>query len=271
MTERIHLEFFLLRYVPDTVKGEFVNIGVIAKEIGANAAGFVDVRFTQDWRRVRCLDPHVDMDALNAFEQEIRAQLADGNERETLLHRLQDSFSNVLQLSAPQACLTENPAKELETLATIYLEVYKVGGKKMVSGRQEIVQAMRGAFFGAGLQGFVIERLPLASYTKPGDPLKFLDFGYKAQGDLKLFQAVSLKAGVSDAVTLAARFPKIAPAMARNTEAVPSLTAVIDDDLDRNRDEVQFALSMMEEEKFTIVAAAEMPMIAEMARRELRV
>jgi hypothetical protein len=271
MAERVHLEFFLLRYVPDTVKGEFVNIGVIAKEINANGAGFFDVRFTRDWRRVRCLDPQIDMDVMGAFEREIREQMGDGNEREILLNRLQDSFSNVLQLTGPQECMTENPAKELETLAATYLEVAKVGSKKTVSGRQEIVQAMRDAFHGAGLRGFVKDRVPLASYTKPGDPLKSLDFGYRVGNEMRLFQAVSLKTGTNDAFVLAARFPKIAPEMGRIIGVSLDLTTVIDDDLDRKRDDVQFALSMMEEEKFRIAVAAEMPMIAEVARRELRV
>jgi len=46
---------------------------------------------------------------------------------------------------------------------------------------------------------------------------------------------------------------------------------VIDDDLDRSQDAVQFALSMMEEERIRIAVAAEMPLLAEVARRELRV
>ncbi|MGA8429698.1 MAG: DUF3037 domain-containing protein [Candidatus Sulfotelmatobacter sp.] len=271
MSELKQLRFFLLRYVPDAVKGEFVNIGVIAKEIGTNTTGFAGVRFTRDWRRVRGIDPQVDMDVLNEFEEEIRAEVAEKHDPETLVHRLQESFSNVVQLSAPQECLTENPAKELEAIAEMYLEVLKGEKDKTISGRQEIVRAMRDAFIGAGLRGFVIERLPLSSYTKPGDPLKYLDFAYKAKKEMKVFQAVSLKAGVGDAVTLAARYPKIEPLMARNVEAVLSLTAVVDDDLDRKRNDVQFALNMMEEEKFTIAVAAEMPMIAEVARRELRV
>jgi hypothetical protein len=85
-----------------------------------------------------------------------------------------------------------------------------------------------------------------------------------------LFQAVSLKAGVDAAVLLAARYPKIAPVMSKVAEAAPVLTAVIDDDLDRGQDSVQFALSMMEDESIRIAVAAEMPMIAEGVRRELR-
>ena len=57
MAERRKLEFFLLRYVPNAVKGEFVNIGIILFERAANDAEFADVRFTNDWKRVRCLDP----------------------------------------------------------------------------------------------------------------------------------------------------------------------------------------------------------------------
>ena len=39
------LEFFLLRYVPDAVKDEFVNIGIVMIESSANGAGFADVAF----------------------------------------------------------------------------------------------------------------------------------------------------------------------------------------------------------------------------------
>jgi hypothetical protein len=112
--------------------------------------------------------------------------------------------------------------------------------------------------------------VPAAPYTKAGDPFTF-DFGYNTGTEIRLFHAVSLKAGVETAVTLAARYPKIAPVMAKMTGTTPGLTAVIDDDLDRSQDAVQFALSMMEEERIRIAVAAEMPGIAEVARRELRV
>ena len=67
--------------------------------------------------------------------------------------------------------------------------------------------------------------------------------------EIKLFHAVSLKAGVDAAVLLAARYPRIVPVMSKVVAAAPVLTAVVDDDLDRGQDSVQFALSMMEDEK----------------------
>jgi hypothetical protein len=58
--------------------------------------------------------------------------------------------------------------------------------------------------------------------------------------------------------------------MSKVVGAEPMLRAVIDDDLDRTDQTVQFALSTMEDEKIRIAVAAEMPTIAEAARRELR-
>jgi hypothetical protein len=269
MADRRQLEFFLLRYVPDAVKDEFVNIGVVIVEAGAGSQeSFADVRFTRDWRRVRCLDPQADVEMLEGLEREIRAQLATTQDRDVLLRRLESSFSNVIQLSPTKGCLAEDPVAEISTLVSIYLETAKVGGKREVSGRQRILAAMREEFERAGVAKFVLP-VPVAPYTKPGDPFQF-DFGYRVAGEIRLFQAVSLRAGVDSAVLLAARYPRIVPVMSKVVGAVPVLTAVIDDDLDRGRDEVQFALGMMEEEKIRVAVAAEMPMIAEVARRELR-
>jgi hypothetical protein len=268
MADRRQLEFFLLRYVPDAVKNEFVNVGVVMVESGANGGGFADVRFTRDWRRVRCLDPQADVEMLAALEREIRGQLATTHDREVLLRRLEDSFSNVIQLSPAKGCLADDPVTEMETMASIYLETAKVGGKREASGRQRILGKMRDAFEQAGVAKFLLP-VAVAPYTKPGDPFQF-DFGYRVAGEIKLFQAVSLKAGVDSAVLLAARYPRIAPVMSKVAEAAPVLTAVIDDDLDRGNESVQFALSMMEDEKIRLAVVAEMPMIAEAARRELR-
>ena len=225
MAERKQLEFFLLRYVPDAVKDEFVNIGVVMVEAGANGAGtkesrFADVRFTRDWRRVRCLDPQADVEMLESLEREIRGQLAAAHDREVLLRRLEDSFSNVIQLSPAKGCLAEDPAREIEAMASMYLEAAKVGGKREVSGRQRILGKMRDAFEQAGVLRFILP-VPVAPYTKPGDPFQF-DFGYRVGGEIKLFHAVSLKAGVDAAVLLAARYPKIAPVMSKVAGAADS-------------------------------------------------
>jgi hypothetical protein len=274
VAEKKQLEFFLLRYVPDAVKDEFVNIGVVmvepeAKGAGADQARFADVRFTRDWRRVRCLDPQADVEMLEALERDIRSQMVEARDRDALLRRLEDSFSNVIQLSPIKGCAAEDPRKEIEAIASIYLEAAKVRGHRVGSGRQKIFETMRGAFEQAGVLGLVMEGVPVAAYTKPGDPFSF-DFGYRLGNEIKLFHAVSLKANVEAAVALASRYPRIAEGITRVTAASPVLTAVIDDGLDRKQEQIQFALNMMQDEKIRIATATGMPDIASVAKRELR-
>jgi len=268
MAQKRELEFFLLRYVPDAVKNEFVNIGVVLVEPGANGTGFADVRFTKDWRRVRCFDPGADVELLEALEREIRGELLDATNREAVLRKLQDSLSNVIQLSPTSACLAEEPEREMDTLAKFYFETPKRAARLLPSGRQRILKSMRDAFEQSGVLALLMREISAAPYTKTGDPLKF-DFGYRVGGTIKIFHAVSLKMSVDQAITLASRYPKIAEAITRVENTLPSLTAVVDDDLDRRQDEVQFALSTLEENRVQVAVAAEMPLIAERARREL--
>jgi len=209
MPDQRQLEFFLLRYVPDAVKDEFVNLGVVLIEPGVNGPGFVDARFIRDWRRVRCLDPDVDIEMLQALEREVQAHLQETHTREALLKRLNDSFSNLIQVSPMKACLAVEPAKELETLAHLYVEAPSHRPIRIVSGRQQILARMRQAFDQAGISKMLMESVPVAPYTRPGDPLK-LDFAYRIGESLKLFHAVSLKASVDQAVILASRYPSIA-------------------------------------------------------------
>jgi len=152
MGDRRQLEFFLLRYVPDAVKDEFVNIGLVMVEAGSG--GFAEVRFTRDWRRVRCLDPQADVEMLAALEGDVRRQLTTTQDFALLLRRLEDSFSNVIQLSPVKGCLAEDPVAEIEAMASMYLEAAKVGGKREVSGRQRILATMRDAFEQAGVSKF---------------------------------------------------------------------------------------------------------------------
>jgi hypothetical protein len=263
------LEFFLLRYVPDAVKDEFVNVGLVMVEAGANGGGFADVRFTRDWRRVRCLDPQADVEMLAALEREIRGQLATTRDREVLLRRLKDSFSNVIQLSAAKGCLAEDPVAEMEAMASMYLEAAKVGGKREVSGRQRILGTMRNAFEQAGVWGLMSKQIDVAEYTHKGDPLK-IDCSYRPNGEIKMFQAVSLETDLDAAKVLAFSYPKMAEGILRVDKASALLTAVIENDLNRSDEAVLFALATLEQSRILVAEVRKMPEIAEMARQELR-
>jgi hypothetical protein len=265
MAEKRQFEFFLLRYVPNAVQDEFVSVGVVMVEPGAD---FADVRFTRDWRRVRCLDPQADIEMLQALENDMKRELRESPTRDALLRRLNDSSSNLIQLSATRACLTENPAEEIETLARLYFEGPKPVRRSGRSGRERLYEGIEESFEHAGIGRWIMRGMPVASYTKAGDPFKF-DFGYRVGSTVKIFQAVSMKSSIDQAVMLAARYPGIAEGMSRKIQTLPVLTAVTEDGVDRTEEQVQFALGMLEDAQIRVAVSAEVPLLAEQARREL--
>ena len=204
MAELQQCEFFLLRYAADAVREEFVNIGVILLQERAAAGPFAGVRFTRDWRRVRCVDPAADIEMLEAVEAEIEERLREGGQdRERILHLLRDSFSNTLQLSPVKGCLTESPEQELGRLAEMYLQSTRRAEPRASAGRGLILGRMRAAFEDAGVWQLMRKKIAAAPFTHPGDPLK-LDCGYRPNGVFKFFHAVPLASDIDGAKVLAA-------------------------------------------------------------------
>lgn len=268
MGERRQLEFFLLRYVPDAVKGEFLNFGLIAIENRREQAELIDVRFTKDRSRILCLDPQADLEVLTKLQEEIQREIGQTRDGAALLRKMEDSFSGVVHISPVMPALTEKAALvEIDEVARMFLETAKVRRAREPAGRQKILGTMRDEFEKAGVLGS-LNAVPAEPYTKPGDPFEF-DFGYRFEKEIKLFHAVSMRASVDAGVMLAARYPKIGPVMAEITAAVPMLTAVIEAELDRGRSEIRFALEMMEESRIRLATTEEMSGIAETARVEL--
>ena len=86
MTGHRQCEFFLLRYVPDAVKDEFVNVGLVLLP----ATGPAEVRFTRDWSRVKCLDPQADLELMESIESDLREELNKSSaDREVILRKIQ--------------------------------------------------------------------------------------------------------------------------------------------------------------------------------------
>jgi hypothetical protein len=263
--DRRRCEFFLLRYVPDAVKDEFVNVGVVMTEADG---GYAEVRFTADWKRVRCLDPDADIETLEGMEQEIRERLHEGGaNREWLLKRMEDTFSNAIRLTPAKAVLAESPEEELGRLAEMYLERKRRGGR-VISGRQQIVSAMRGAFEKQGVWELMRHNIAASDYTHKGDPLK-LDCGYRPNGTVHLYQAVSLETDVNMAKVLAFSFPKLREGIFKVEKAQADLTAVVEEELPRDDAAVAFALAVLRGSDITVTSVAEMPRIAESVRQQM--
>ena len=285
MPERLPCEFFLIRYVPDPVKGEFTNIGVILRE-AANPSAPPRIRFTRDWARVRCIDADADIALLEALEAELDLRLrAAADTGKTILELLDDSLSNSVQISACRTCLAQNTATELELLMKMYIEPLRTKEPRRRTGRAVIAAAMRTQFERAGVWPLMRKRIAAADYTRPGDPMR-LDCGYRPNGVIRMFQAVSLEADVEAAKVLAWSAPRLREGVARVEAAALDLAAVVEpirQIAGKNRDDAEpeaftddaadryrFAVTTMEEQGIRVLTTSDLARAAETARLELR-
>jgi hypothetical protein len=276
MAELRKLEYFLLRYVPNAVREEFVNIGLVITEAGGDGGGFAGVHFTKDWRRAMCLDPGIDIEMLEALGRDVEQRLKDVQSQALLLHEMMDSYSNAVQLSAIQTCLTADPESQLRELAVELVEAPKIelrdGEEKpqRERGRKWIREEIEREFRTAGVWDFLQKDLPASPYTNTADDFTF-DFAYSYRGELKLFHAVSLVEKMKDAELFAFRVAKIGPKMASFRKQTPRFTAVVEDSFDEADADVISVLAMMKTEEIRVAPLREMAEIATTAQQELGV
>jgi hypothetical protein len=285
LRERVQCEFFLIRYVPDVVKGEFVNIGVLLREAGVGPPG-VDtpgnsvVRFTRDWSRVRCMDADADIGLLEGLEGEIGARLRmagmDAPGIKPVMEILQDTLANSVQMTEVKACLAESLPAELEQLMKMYVEPLKVKTERKRTGRAAIAGAMRTEFERAGVWGLMRKRIAASLYTRAGDPMK-IDCGYRPNGVIRMFQAVSLEGDVEAAKGLAYSAPQLMEGVQRVEAARLELTAIVEplrsvsDTEDEAMERYRFGVEAMERQEIRVVTMSDLARVAETARVELRV
>jgi hypothetical protein len=267
MAEKKQYEYFLLQYSPNAGNPSSMTMGIVMYEPG-NPGGFAEVRLRRNWDRMRCIDPEIDVDELEAIGRGLAIELrAPG--RDIFLKKVGESFSNVVQAMPVTGLFAEDAARELDALEKFHMGAPHVSaGKREPTGRQWIVGQMEDNLERAGVLGHMLRRFSVERFTRPGDPMK-LDFGYPVGSEIKFLHAVSLKAGIGQAVIVAARFEDVARGIEANTKAKAGLTAIVDDDFDRSNMEIGFALGLMLEKGLRVAPVAEMPRIAQEIRVQL--
>lgn len=259
-------DYFYLRYSPYPMMDDYITFGLVMLE--ADPDGFAGVRFTKSWRRLLCSHPDADLDYFRFLEHDIRESLATGARRDELLAKMHDCFGNSVRLSSHHECLAEDGESSMELLARGAIDLPMQAGKHEPRGRRRILRKIQNAYESAGIWGMVFKNVPVSEYTHTGDPLK-IDVSYHPRESVKMLQAVSLEANVDGAKALSFSYPQLVAAISRKERASTSLTAVVDDDLDRNDPEVEFVFETLSRTGIAVAVAGDLPKIAEQARLEL--
>ena len=165
----------------------------------------------------------------------------------------------------------------MELLLKLYVEPIKVPRVRTKSGRAAIASAMRAEFERAGVWALMRKRIAAAMYTRPGDPLR-IDCGYRPNGVIRMFQAVSLEGDVEAAKVLAYSAPQMREGVDRVEGAKLELTAVVeplrqleevDDENSEGLERYRFGVETMERQEIRVVTLNDLARAAATAQREL--
>ena len=148
MNEKQKLELFLLRYLPNAIRGEFVNFAAVVVKPGGEVAG---VRFTQDWRRIQCLFPDTDIENLQSMQAHLQHELLDTSQWNEFYRVFNKYVSSGFELALPKGLETLDVAKELEIISKHYLDPLRIKSVVKATGRNAILEVMKGEFQQAGV------------------------------------------------------------------------------------------------------------------------
>ena len=100
MSAAKNVEYFILEYVPVAVCYQSISIAAVFLDCTDFEAGMCMMSIADDWRaKVRFLDPNADLEMVGALLTEIETRLSSKSDRFDCVRQLEDSFSNVVQIS----------------------------------------------------------------------------------------------------------------------------------------------------------------------------
>jgi len=269
--------FFLLRYVPDLQRDEALNIGVF---VHSPEEKYLGCLFTDDFRRVRRLHAGADLELLRALPQHFDHEIDHrGDDLEAYIREMQESYSNLIQVSDPRPCLLADPQSEIRRLFARY-----VGAPSRSAApddtRLRIKQRLTAALARAGAWERIEKRVPAAQWTGKGDPFVF-DYGYRTVSEARIGQGATLpspSAPVSriklihalslQRDTMLARALVFTMTTARKREAV-GLTAVVEARAVAGFPAAFYTESLLEENGIAVQPLAGIDQFAESVQREL--
>jgi Protein of unknown function (DUF3037) len=196
--------YHVVRYTPNLVRDEWVNIGVLLFDPASGRLLQRVVEEPSEFARVRRLQPTADEELLRRLSDDFASQsAAAGGNAQAYIARLEQTLSTTVQLSPQKGLLAEDLEAELDRLYRDHVEAPRPGRlAEDVTTRNGIRARANQVFRGTGVWPRLERRLRVDEFTQPGDPLR-LDYGYRRNGTRGFVQALSLSRDPGQAKVLA--------------------------------------------------------------------
>jgi len=206
----LNCRYRILRYVPNLVRDEWVNVAVLLEEVSNGAARANprrEIRFIEEdaeIARVRRLHPGVDVSLLRSLPGEFEARLQGPPEQvSTYLEKLDQSLSTTLQFGPNKSVLADDFDTELERLFREQVAVPRTARSGVIeTTAQWIRKRIDDVFRRRHILARLEKRIRIDEFTEAGDPLK-IDYGYRFNGTRGYMQIVPLKGDTTRAKVFA--------------------------------------------------------------------
>lgn len=236
--------YHVLRYVPNLVRDEWVNIGVLVFNSQTGERRLRLIEDTEEYNRVRRLHPWADEALLRKLRDDLENRLdtgsANGNTGaqipwQRVLGKWDQTLSNALQIAPQRGVLSEDLDGELERLYADHVAVPRRSVRPgLPGGRGNIRSYCTQVFKQAHIWDRLEKSVRVAEFTFPGDPAR-LDYSYRRNGTRGFVQTLSVSRAPQEAKTLAYNAQHISAKAAYKTEFAAVTDVALSADSDRHR------------------------------------
>lgn len=252
----------ILRYVPNLIRDEWVNIGVLLEESDAGRRDLKLIEEEPELNRIRQIHPNADRDYLRSLPLEFEALLR-APDAARQLEKLDQILSDTLQWGPQRAAMAEDFDAELDRLfrAQVAAPPRRRGGI-VESTRNWIKDRINDAFRRRRVPQ--LERnVPVEQFTEPGDPFRF-DYAYR-NGVRGYMQAVTLGRDPAQAKVVAYTAGRI-----RRQLNGCEFTAITESEPVADKPRHQFVVSLFAEHDIAVVSLNNIERFAEDLRQRLQ-
>src|SRR5262249_28082307 len=149
---------------------------------------------------------------------------------------LDEGFGPEFDVAPVKGIEAADPVTEMAVLDRDHLAPTHAVERARRLGRMGIVGRMEEAFADAGVLALLQRDIAMTEFTDANDPFQ-IDFGFRVETSLKMFQGLALNLSREPAVTLAYRYARIQEGLRKRGESA-LLTAVVSQEAARRREEV---------------------------------
>lgn len=233
----------ILRYTPNLVRDEWVNIGVLLFDPQSGERRLRLIEEEEEYRRVRRLHPLADENLLRALRDDLedRFQTQSGNgvkgggSWQQLLARWDETLSNALQLAPQKGVIAADLDAELERLYSDHVAPQRAPSRVGAPGsRAQMRSYCSQVFRQARLWERVEKSVRAAEFTFPGDPMR-LDYSYRRNGTRGFVQTISVTRSPADAKLLAYTTGRVTAKATLKTEFAAVTDVALNPSNDRHR------------------------------------